>query len=50
MTRQEIKGNLWDQSLGRDLLAPSACVGFRTLSPTSVHNLGGRLRDPRLTK
>ena len=48
MARQEIEGDLWDQSLGRDLLPPSACVGFRTLSPSSVQNLGSR--DPRLTK
>ena len=33
MARQEIEGDLWDQSLGRDLLPPSACVDFRTLPP-----------------
>ena len=40
MGRHEIEGDLWYQSLGRDLLPPSSCVGFRTLSPTSVQNLG----------
>ena len=39
MAGQESEGDLWDQSSGRDLLPPSACVGFRTLSPTSVQNL-----------
>ena len=48
MARQEIEGDLWDQSLGRDLLPPSTCVGFKTLYPTSVQNLGSR--DPCLTK
>ena len=48
MVRQEIEGDLWDQSSGRNLLLLSACVGFRTLPPTSVQNLGSR--DPRLTK
>jgi hypothetical protein len=48
MAGQEIKGNLWDQSLGLDLPPPSARIGFRTRSPTSVQNLGSR--DPRLTK
>ncbi len=45
MAKQEIVGDLWYQSSGRDLLPPSSCVGFRTLSPTSVQNLGSR--DPR---
>ncbi len=40
MAGQDIKGDLWDQSFGLDLLPPSARVGFRALSPTSVHNLG----------
>ncbi len=50
MAGQEIKGDLWDQSLGLDLLPPIACAGFRTLSLASVmvQNLGSR--DPRLTK
>jgi hypothetical protein len=50
MARQEIEGDLWDQSTGRDLLHPSVCVGFRTLSepPTSAQNVGSR--DPRVTK
>jgi hypothetical protein len=48
MAGQEIKGNLWDQSLGLDLLSPIACAGFRTLFLASVQNLGSR--DPRLTK
>ncbi len=48
MARQEIEGDLWYQSSGRDPLPPSLCVGFRTLSPTSVLNLGSR--DTRLTK
>ena len=48
MAGQEIKGDLWDQSLGLDLPPPSAHVGLRTRSPTSVQNLGSR--DPRLTK
>jgi hypothetical protein len=48
MAGQEIKGDLWDQSLGLDLPPPSARVGFKTRSLTSVQNLGSR--DPRLTK
>jgi hypothetical protein len=49
MAGQEIKGDLWDQSLGLDLLQPPiVCAGFRTLSLASVQNLGSR--DPRLTK
>ncbi len=31
MAGQEIEGDLWDQSLGLDLLPPIACAGFRTL-------------------
>ena len=42
MARQEIEGDLWYQSSGRDLLPPSLRVGFRTLFPTSVRNLGSR--------
>ncbi len=48
MAGQEIKGDLWDQSLGLDLPPLSTRVGFRTRSPTSLQNLGSR--DPRLTK
>ena len=48
MARQEIEGDLWYRSSGRDLLPPSLRVGFKTLSHTSVRNLGSR--DPRLTK
>jgi hypothetical protein len=48
MAGQEIEGDLWDQSLGLDLLPPIVCAGFRTLSVASVKNLGSR--DPRLTK
>ena len=50
MAGQEIEGDLWDQSLGLELLPPTsiACAGFRTLSLASVQNLGSR--DPRLTK
>ena len=48
MVRQEIEGDLWYQSSGRDPLPPSSCVGFRILSRTSVQNSGRR--DPRLTK
>ncbi len=48
MAGQEIKGDLWDQSLGLDLLSTIARAGFRTLSLASVQNLGSR--DPRLTK
>ena len=48
MAGQEIKGDLWDQSLRLDLLPPIACAGFRTLFLASVQNLGSR--DPRLTK
>ncbi len=48
MAGQEIEGDLWDQSLGLDLLHPVACAGFRTLSLASVQNLGSR--DPHLTK
>ncbi len=49
MAGQEIEGDLWDQSLGLDLLlTPSfECAGFRTLSLASVQNLGSR--DPHLT-
>jgi hypothetical protein len=48
MAGQEIEGDLWDQSLGLDLLPPFVCAGFRTLSLASVQNLGSR--DPSLTK
>jgi hypothetical protein len=48
MAGQEIEGDLWDQSLGLELLQPIACPGFRTLSLASVQNLVSR--DPRLTK
>jgi hypothetical protein len=48
MAGQEIKGDLWDQSLGLDLLPTIKCAGFRTLSLDSVQNLGSR--DPRLMK
>jgi hypothetical protein len=48
MVGQDIEGDLWDQSLGLDLLPPIVCAGFRTLSLDSVPNLGSR--DPRLTK
>ncbi len=48
MAGQDIKVDLWDQSLGPDLPHPSARVGFRARSPNSVQNLGSR--DPRLTK
>jgi hypothetical protein len=48
MAGQEIMGDLWDQSLGLDLLPHIVCAGFRILSHASVQNLGGR--DPRKTK
>ena len=49
MARQEIEGDLWDQSLGLDLRLPTiVSAGFRTMSLASVQNLGSR--DPRLTK
>ncbi len=48
MAGQEIEGDLWDQSLGLDLLPTIVCAGFRTLSLASVQNLGSR--EPRLTK
>ncbi len=48
MAGQEIEGGLWDRYLGVGLLPPSERVGFTTLFPTSVQNLGSR--DPRLTK
>ncbi len=48
MAGQEIKGNLWYQPLGRDPLPLSSCVGFRSLSHTSMQNFGSS--DPRLTK
>ncbi len=48
MAGQEFEGDLWDQSLGLDLLNPSTNVGFRTLSLTSVQNFGSS--DPRLRK
>ncbi len=35
MARQEIDGDRWDQSFGRDLLPPSLWVGFITRPPTS---------------
>ena len=44
MAGQEIEGDLWDQSLGLDLLPP----GFRTLSLSSLQNFGSR--DAHLTK
>ncbi len=48
MAGQEIEGDLWDQSLGLDLLSSIVCAVFRTLSLAFVQNLGSR--DPRLTK
>jgi hypothetical protein len=48
MAGHEIEGGLWAQSLGLDLLPPTMCAGFRTLSLASVQNLGSR--DPCLTK
>jgi hypothetical protein len=48
MAGQEIEGDLWDQSLGLDLLPTIMCAGFRTLSLASVQNLGSR--DQRLIK
>ena len=48
MAGQENEGDLWEQSLGLDLLPPTVCAGFRTLSLASVQNLGSR--DPCLTK
>ncbi len=53
MAGQEIRveGDLWDQSLGLDLLSTTVCAGFRTLSLASLQNLGSTgSRDPRLTK
>ncbi len=40
--------SLWDLICCLRDKAPSARVGFRTLPPTSMPNLGSR--DPRLTK
>ncbi len=48
MAGQEIEVDLWDQSLGLDLLPTIVCAWFRTLPLGSVQNLGSR--DPRLTK
>jgi hypothetical protein len=48
MAGQEIEGDIWDQSLGLDLLPTIVCAGFKTLSLAFVQNLGSR--DPRLTK
>ncbi len=48
MAGQENKGDLWGGSLGLDLLLPTVCAGFRTLSLASVQSLGRR--DPCLTK
>jgi hypothetical protein len=48
MAGQEIEGDLWDQSLGLDLLSTIVGAGFRTLSLASVQTLESR--DPRLTK
>jgi hypothetical protein len=45
MAGQEIEGDLWDQSLGLDLLPPIACAGFRTLFLASVQNLGSSSRS-----
>jgi hypothetical protein len=45
MIGQEIEGDLWDQSLGLDMAPPSARVSFRTLSPTSVQNLGSKAQQ-----
>ncbi len=36
MAGQEIEGDLWDQSLGLDLLPTIVCVRIRTLSLASV--------------
>ncbi len=49
MAGREIEGDLWDQSLGLDLLPTivPVCAGFRTLSLASVQKLGSR--EPRLT-
>ncbi len=48
MAGREIEGDLWDQSLGLDLLPTIVCTGFRTLSLASVQKMGSR--DLRLTK
>ena len=48
MAGQEKQGDLWGLSMGLDLLQPTVCAGFRTLSLASVQNLGRR--DPCLTK
>ncbi len=48
MAGQEIEGDLWDQSLGLDLLPPIACAGFKTLSLASVQKWGSR--DPCFMK
>ncbi len=44
MAGQEIEGDLWDQSLGLDLLPTLVCTRFKSLSLASVQNLGSR--DP----
>ena len=48
MAGQENLGDLWDQCLVLGLLSLFVCAGFRTLSLTSVQNLGSR--DPWVTK
>ncbi len=48
MAGQENQGDLWGGSLGLDLLQPTVCYGLRTLSLSSVQNLGSR--DLCLTK
>jgi hypothetical protein len=48
MAGQENQGDLWGMSSRLDLLPLIVCSGFRTLSLSSVQNLGSR--DRRLTK
>ncbi len=48
MAGQAVESDLWDQSLGLDLLSTIVCAGFRTQSLASVQNLGNR--DAHLTK
>jgi hypothetical protein len=42
MAGQANEGDLLGLSFGLDLLPPTVCAGFRTLSLASVQNLGSR--------
>jgi hypothetical protein len=41
MAEQEMEGDLWDQSLGLDLLPTIVCAGFRTLCLSPLCKIWG---------